>query len=159
MDKHTAPVWDAVVEPLAAEGIIVEDITAQVAGRFRTLTVVIDLDGSTTAPVSLDHITAATRIVSEAIDELPLFNEHAYDLQVTSPGATRPLREVRHFQRAVGRTLAVRTTADEEFEGVLLAVSDGDAPETAAEFRLADGSERRQDLAQIAHAEAVLQFR
>lgn len=157
MNKHTAPVRDAIVEPLAARGIVVEDITAHVAGRFRTLTVVIDLDGTTTDPVSLDHITEATRIISETIDDLPLFNDHAYDLQVTSPGATRPLREIRHFQRVIGRTLAVRTTSDEEFEGVLLTVSDGDAPE--AVFRLADGSERSQKLAGIAHAEAVLQFK
>ena len=57
----------------------------------------------------------------------------------------------------IGRTLAVRTTSDKEFEGVLLSVSDGDAPE--AVFRLADGSERTQTLAGIAHAEAVLQFK
>ena len=49
-------------------------------------------DGEDTAdPVSLEHIALATRIVSEEIDELPLFNDHPYDLQVTSPGASRPL--------------------------------------------------------------------
>ena len=55
----------------------------------------------------------------QAIDPLPLFNDHPYDLQVTSPGATRALSEPRHFRRARRRIVSLRTTGGEDLRGLL----------------------------------------
>lgn len=104
-------VTEAIEGPLGAHGILVEEVRALAAGSHRTVRVVIDLAGDTAEPVSLETIAEATRIVGEATDDLPLFNDRPYTLEVTSPGADRPLTQPRHFARVKGRTLAVRTAA------------------------------------------------
>ncbi|WP_101651740.1 ribosome maturation factor RimP [Brevibacterium ihuae] len=151
-DEQT--VLDRITEPLAAAGFVVEEVRAVAAGRHRTLTVMIDLPDDTADPVSLEHIAQATRVVSEAIDPLPLFNDHPYDLQVTSPGATRALSEPRHFRRVRGRTIAVRT-AEGTVRGELVAVDE--AQITLTEEKT--GEQAEIPVSGIEHAEVVLRFR
>lgn len=151
-DEQT--VIDSIAEPLAEHGIEVEDVKAVAAGKYRTLTVIIDLPEDTAEPVSLEHIATATRIISESIDPLPLFKDHPYNLEVTSPGAARPLTRPRHFRRVGGRTIAVRT-ADREVRGELVTVTE-DAI-TLREDRT--GAEVQIALAEVEHAEVVLRFR
>ena len=109
MKNEAQQVTDLIRTPLSQEGLIVEDVKAHAAGQYRKVTVVIDLDTDTSDPVSLDTIAQATKIVSELIDGVELFNDKPYDLEVTSPGATRELTEKRHFLRNRGRNLDVRT--------------------------------------------------
>ncbi|PMC98872.1 ribosome maturation factor RimP, partial [Brevibacterium paucivorans] len=83
----------------------------------------VDLAGDTTEAVSSDLIEQATRVISEVIDPLPLFNDKPYELEVSSPGALRPLTEPRHFRRNVGRTIEVRPTEGKKTTGVLTGVT------------------------------------
>lgn len=154
MAQDQQTVIDRITAPLAAAGLVVEEVRAVAAGRHRTLTVMVDLPEDTADPVSLEHIALATRIVSEEIDELPLFNDHPYDLQVTSPGASRPLSEARHFRRARGRTIDVRTAA-RTLRGELAEVDD--AAVTVHEEKT--GEPVVLGLDEIEHAEVVLRFR
>ena len=50
----------------------------------------------------------------------------AYTLEVSSPGLDTPLVLDRQFQKNIDRTLAVKLTSGEKFEGVLKAVADSD---------------------------------
>lgn len=155
MAQDQQTVIDRITAPLAAAGLVVEEVRAVAAGRHRTLTVMVDLPEDTADPVSLEHIALATRIVSEEIDELPLFNDHPYDLQVTSPGASRPLSEARHFRRARGRTIDVRTDGGRTLRGELVEVDA--AAVTVREEKT--GEPVVLGLDDIAHAEVVLRFR
>lgn len=155
MAQDQQTVIDRITAPLAAAGLVVEEVKAVAAGRHRTLTVMVDLPEDTADPVSLEHIALATRIVSEEIDELPLFNDHPYDLQVTSPGASRPLREARHFRRARGRTIDVRTEGGRTLRGELAEVDE--LTVTVREEKT--GEPVVLGLDEIAHAEVVLRFR
>ena len=51
-----------------------------------------------------------------------------YSIDVSSPGTERPLRKPAHFERAVGRKVAVRTAAEiagrKRFRGELVAASE-----------------------------------
>lgn len=108
MNSEQTAILDAITQPLADAQIAVEDVRVVAAGVHRTVTVTVDLLGDTVEPVSLDTIAAATRLISEHIDPLPLFNDHPYNLEVTSPGADRQLTAPRHFARVVGRSLVLR---------------------------------------------------
>ncbi|WP_101588084.1 ribosome maturation factor RimP [Brevibacterium jeotgali] len=131
MALHTDRIRDELAGPLAEAGLTVEEIRAHAAGRHRTLTVVIDLDADHSDPVPFDTVTEASRMVSEVLDGIEVWGEHPYTLEVTTPGAERPLTEPRHFRRARGRRVRAELGADEgapsdggTVEGVLTDVDD-----------------------------------
>lgn len=57
--------------------------------------------------VSLDNIALITRLVSREFDHSDPMPGH-YTLEVTSPGLERNLRLPRHFQREIGKIVALR---------------------------------------------------
>jgi ribosome maturation factor RimP len=97
------------LEPVvAALGYDLEEVTGQRAGSRQLLRLVVDADGG----ITLDDVAEVSQAVSAALDELGLMGEVAYDLEVTSPGVSRPLTLPRHWRRNVGR-LVVVPVADE----------------------------------------------
>jgi ribosome maturation factor RimP len=88
-----------------------------------TLRITIERDGG----VDLDAIGLATRVLSRELDHVDPVPGR-YTLEVTSPGLERTLRTPRHFRRAVGTTVNVRTHPDVEgarrAHGVLTAADD-----------------------------------
>ena len=157
MALHTDRIRDELAGPLAEAGLVVEDIRAHAAGRHRTLTIVVDLDAEHAEPVPFDTVTEATRTVSELLDGIDVWGEHPYTLEVTSPGAERPLTQPRHFRRARGRRvraeLAGTGDAVEVAEGVL---TDVDADGIVLEG-VRDG--RRIPFADVAAARVVVSLR
>ncbi|HEX7127077.1 MAG TPA: ribosome maturation factor RimP [Thermodesulfobacteriota bacterium] len=92
-------------EPVAAAlGLEVIDIEYRREGGGWVLRLFIDKPGG----VSLDDCTAMSRELSPVLDvEDPI--EHAYHLEVSSPGATRPLKTDRDFERFRGRRVRIST--------------------------------------------------
>ena len=111
------------LEPVvAALGYDLEEVTAQRAGSRQVLRLVVDGDGG----VTLDDVAEVSQAVSAALDEGGQMGEAAYDLEVTSPGVSRPLTLPRHWRRAVGRLVLVSPTAGGELTGrVVEADEDG----------------------------------
>ncbi|MEX3611175.1 ribosome assembly cofactor RimP [Rothia sp. LK2588] len=96
----------AELEQAAAEfGCVVESVTAKGSGANRTLEVVVDY-AEGTEQLSLDTIAEISQAMSARLDATD-DGEAPYMLEVSSPGATRPLRETRHWERSVGRLIAV----------------------------------------------------
>ncbi|GAA4097258.1 ribosome maturation factor RimP [Streptomyces hundungensis] len=88
------------LEPLvSAKDLDLEEIEVSRAGRRRVLRIVVDSDDG----VELDACAELSRAVSAALDESDAMGEDEYVLEVTSPGAERPLTEPRHYRRATGR--------------------------------------------------------
>ncbi|MFE4861909.1 ribosome maturation factor RimP [Streptomyces sp. NPDC056670] len=88
------------LEPLvSAKDLDLEEIEVSRAGRRRVLRIVVDSDEG----VELDTCAELSRAVSELLDESDAMGEDEYVLEVTSPGAERPLTEPRHYLRATGR--------------------------------------------------------
>ncbi|RKN38741.1 ribosome maturation factor RimP [Streptomyces hoynatensis] len=93
------------LEPLAAKrDMDLEDVRITPAGRRRVLRVVVDADGG----VGLDACAELSREVSAALDDTEVMGGAPYVLEVTSPGAERPLTEFRHYRRSVGRLVRFR---------------------------------------------------
>ena len=114
--------------PLAALGLLVEDVAVTPAGRRRLVRVwidrVLDADAAEvtepTPSLSLDEVADATRVVSDALDASDVMGEQPYTLEVTSPGVDRPLTEPRHFQRNVSRLVTLTPVEGEPVTGRIL---------------------------------------
>ncbi|THA59791.1 ribosome maturation factor RimP [Streptomyces sp. A0958] len=88
------------VEPLvSAEQLELEEIEVSRAGRRRVLRIVVDSEEG----VELDACAELSRAISAKLDETDAMGEDEYVLEVSSPGADRPLTEHRHYVRATGR--------------------------------------------------------
>ncbi|MGW7452902.1 ribosome maturation factor RimP [Streptomyces sp. NPDC054787] len=88
------------LEPLvAAKGLDLEEIEMSKAGKRRMLRIIVDSDEG----VELDACAELSREVSDKLDETDVMGEDEYVLEVSSPGADRPLTEHRHYERAIGR--------------------------------------------------------
>ncbi|WEH39389.1 ribosome maturation factor RimP [Streptomyces sp. AM 2-1-1] len=97
------------LEPLvAASQLDLEEIEVSRAGRRRVLRIVVDSDDG----VELDTCAELSRSLSAKLDETDAMGEDEYVLEVSSPGADRPLTEHRHYVRATGRLVKFTLTAD-----------------------------------------------
>lgn len=87
--------------------------------RGRKIEVYIDCDTG----VDFSTCKKISRFLEEDLDESPLVKEN-YILEVSSPGARRPLVLLRQYGKHVGRKLEIKLTDGEKFEGRLLDVLD-----------------------------------
>ena len=119
------------------------------------LTVTIDTLPGSEGGISLDVLALATRLISRELDHTDPIPGH-YTLEVTSPGLERTLRIPAHFQREIGKTVALRlrntVSSDRRVNGVLIAADD-----TSATVRLDDAelTERVVPYDQIVRARTV----
>lgn len=105
-------------------------------------------------PIGLDDCERMSRELSALFDvEDPL--QHAYSLEVSSPGIDRPLRTAAHFQRHAGQVakvlLAQPLGERKNFKGVIGRVDDDETHVTLD----VDGTEFRLPLAHIGSARLV----
>lgn len=100
----------ALAEPLAAEaGLVVENVTVTPAGKRRVLRIVVDLPETELGGVPMEAVATVSQALSQALDASDVMGATPYVLEVSSPGADRPLTERRHWMRA--RRRLVRTLA------------------------------------------------
>lgn len=108
MSRAPSPTVEAVhrlAEPVAAAlGLEVVDIEYRREGGGWVLRLFIDKPGG----VTLDDCAALSRDLSPVLDVEDLI-DHAYHLEVSSPGVTRPLRTDRDLERFRGRRVRVST--------------------------------------------------
>jgi ribosome maturation factor RimP len=138
---------------------VVEDVVATLDAELYdvelaggVLRVTLDHEGG----VGLDELAVANRAISRALDEADPIPGR-YTLEVTSPGLERTLRLPRHWQRAIGERIKVKTTVEIEgsrrVQGVLEGV-DGDV----ATIRTEDGATRAFRLEDVDRARTVFEW-
>ncbi|MGN9795061.1 ribosome maturation factor RimP [Streptomyces sp. NPDC054847] len=109
------------LEPLvSAAELDLEEIEISRAGRRRMLRITVDSDEG----VELDACAELSRAISEKLDETDAMGEDEYVLEVSSPGADRPLTERRHFVRATGRLVKLQLKEGGDLVARLLTVDD-----------------------------------
>ncbi|MFD0359252.1 ribosome maturation factor RimP [Streptomyces sp. NPDC127110] len=109
------------LEPLvAAKGLDLEDIELSKAGKRRMLRIIVDSDEG----VDLDECAELSREISDRLDESDVMGEDEYNLEVSSPGADRPLSEHRHYVRATGRLVKFHLAEGGELIARILGVDD-----------------------------------
>lgn len=106
---------EEILRPVVEQaGLFLEEVTMTASGKTSVVRVIIDLPDGQQGSVTLDQIGTASRAVSDAIDQVPWLTS-AFTLEVSSPGATRPLTLPRHFGRAIGRLLKIELTDGTKF--------------------------------------------
>lgn len=103
-DERVGSVVSPVVE---AAGLHLEDARVARAGNRSTVRVVVDLPDDEVGSLDSDRLGDVSREISRVMDEADVVRGQ-YTLEVSTPGASRPLTEPRHFRRA--RTRTVRLT-------------------------------------------------
>lgn len=143
---------ERIIQPVIDEaGLFLEEVRLIKAGRHTSLQVTLDLPEG---PGGIDSTTLGnvSRAISAALDaEDPISG--AYNLEVSTPGATRPLRDPRHFSRATGRLVAFRLADGSELEGRITGV---EGETILAEV---DGESREISLPDVAMAQVILEMK
>jgi ribosome maturation factor RimP len=133
MDRDTAiesPVLSrvrALVVPIASDlGLEVYDIEQ----RGGTLRITLDTPPGSETGILLDDISLASRLIGRELDHEDPVPGH-YTLEISSPGVERALRTPAHFQREVGKVVAIRLADvghdDRRVTGTLVAADDTSA--------------------------------
>ena len=140
------------VAPIAADlGLDLYDIEQ----RGGTLRITLDTPAGAAAGVTLDVLALASRLMSKELDQHDPIPSR-YTLEVTSPGVERALRVPAHFQREVGKAIAIRLANVEaeqrRVQGVIVAADDD-----AVTIHVADG-DRRIAYADIDRAKTVFEW-
>lgn len=97
-----------VLEP----SVFVVDVEHKAGGG--KLLVLIDSDG----PLTIEQCRQLTKHLSGKLDEVD-YGDHAYTLEVSSPGVDRPLKMARQYHKHIGRELKVKLKAQTELLGRL----------------------------------------
>ena len=114
-----------VVEELAAPifqelGLELVEVEYVKEGKSWFLRIYIDKD----AGVDIEDCGLVSERLSEKLDELDPI-PHNYFLEVSSPGAERPLKKVKDFEKAIGKNVFIKTyepiDGENKFEGTLVA--------------------------------------
>lgn len=109
-----------IVEPIVTDdGAELVEIVVKGYPGSRVVRIVVDAEEG----VDVERCARLSRSVSSAFDDLDPISG-TYTLQVTSPGADRPLETDRDFARNVGRSVRVSFEEDDPVEGVVVAVDD-----------------------------------
>jgi ribosome maturation factor RimP len=100
--------------------------------RGGTLRITIDRPAGVDDGLDLEAIALVSRLIGRELDHDDPMGGH-YTLEVTSPGLERSLRTPGHFQRSIGKTVALRLRdivtpegerSERRLQGVLIAADD-----------------------------------
>ncbi|MBA9048453.1 ribosome maturation factor RimP [Streptomyces griseofuscus] len=143
------------LEPLVtSQGLDLEEIAVDSVGRKRVLRVVVDSDSG----ADLDAIADVSRALSAKLDETEAMGDAAYDLEVGTPGAERPLTEHRHFVRATDRLVKFQLTEDGELVARILAVDEEGLDVEVPGVKGRKATTRRIAFPEIAKARVQVEF-
>ncbi|WP_455357493.1 ribosome maturation factor RimP [Streptomyces sp. SYSU K217416] len=143
------------LEPLvAAKELDLEDIELSRAGKRRMLRIIVDSDEG----VELDACAELSRAVSEKLDETDAMGEDEYVLEVSSPGADRPLTEHRHYVRATGRLARLTLHEGGELVARILQVDDEGLDLEVPGVKGRKPTARRVTFAEIVKARVEIEF-
>jgi ribosome maturation factor RimP len=115
---------DAAEPVVAAAGLVLEGVEVARAGKRSVVRLVIDLHDDAVGSLDLDTLADASRDIGTALDEADAVAGE-YTLEVSTPGTSRPLTELRHFKRARTRLVRLVLRDGGSAFGRLLAVADG----------------------------------
>jgi ribosome maturation factor RimP len=158
-------VGDLVRPVVEAAGLELWEVSFGREGGRRILRVTVDRAGGeqraggdqNVGGVDLDTIAATSQRLSRRLDLEGFEQDCPYELEVSSPGLERALREPRHFERSVGQRVRVKTVEPVDgrrvHEGALVS-ADAEAIVIAS-----DGGELRVVYDGIASARTVFEWK
>jgi len=127
MAPSPAPTPEAVAERIRpavdGAGLFLEDVKIVGPEQRSTVRVTVDLPEDEVGGVDLDQVAEVSRAISDALDAQDMF-PGTYNLEVSSPGTSRPLTQARHFRRARTRLVTLDMIAGGTRAGRVAEVTD-----------------------------------
>ncbi|MEV4950243.1 ribosome maturation factor RimP [Streptomyces sp. NPDC053755] len=143
------------LEPLVhAKDLDLEEIEVSRAGRRGLLRIIVDSDEG----VELDACAELSRAISEKLDETDAMGEGEYVLEVSSPGADRPLTQHRHYARATGRLVKLQLREGDDVIARILTVDDDGLDLEVPGVKGRKPTARRVEFADIVKARVEIEF-
>lgn len=121
-----------------AAALYLEDVVVTQAGAKSVVRVTVDLPEDARGSLDSDTLGDVSRAISAALDADDVV-PGAYTLEISTPGTSRPLTELRHFRRARGRLVVLRLRAGGTTSGRLVEVEAGTGDDDAT-LVLEDGT-------------------
>lgn len=124
MSKITEQI-EKIVQPITSElALELVDVEFLKEGRNWFLRVYVD---NPEAPIDIDQCALVSEKLSEILDQLDPIEQN-YFLEVSSPGAERPLKKEKDYEKAIGKFIYIKTYEPvedaKEFEGYLKSYDD-----------------------------------
>lgn len=118
MQERLEAITSLIKPLLESKNIELYDLEFVKEGKSSFLRIYIDKDGG----VDLTDCTDMSELISEKLDEADIISEMYY-LEVSSPGAEKPLKTEADFENHIGEniyvTLYVQIDGEKSFEGIL----------------------------------------
>jgi len=93
-------------------GFVLEEVSVTPVGKRRLISVVVDCENRNP---SLDEVTVVSKEVSSILDTYSQLGEMPFTLEVTTPGIDRPLTELRHWKKNLGRLVKITPHSGEKY--------------------------------------------
>lgn len=145
MTQQADAVREVVGPVVEAAGLYLEEVAVTRAGNTSVVRITVDLPDDALGSLDSDRLGDVSRAMSAALDEDDVV-AGAYTLEISTPGTSRPLTELRHFKRARTRLVTLKMMDGERVEGRLTDVltdGDGDVLVLDGDSRIPLGDVRR----------------
>jgi ribosome maturation factor RimP len=145
MTQQADAVREVVRPVVEAAELHLEEVTVTRAGSKSVVRITIDLPDDAVGSLDSDALGEASRAISAALDVDDVV-AGAYTLEISTPGTSRPLTELRHFKRARTRLVTLKMLDGSQVEGRLTDVlddGDGDVLVLDDDRRIPVGDVRR----------------
>ena len=118
-----ANLTDVLNPAVTRAGFILEEVKVTPIGKRRLVSVVVDCENRNP---SLDEVTVVSKEVSSILDSYSQLGEMPFTLEVTTPGIDRPLTELRHWRKNVGRLVKITPKTGEKYVARIITVNPRD---------------------------------
>lgn len=145
MTQQADAVREVVGPVVEAAGLYLEEVTVTRAGNTSVVRITIDLPDDALGSLDSDRLGDVSRAMSAALDTDDVVSG-AYTLEISTPGTSRPLTELRHYKRARTRLVTLKMMDGSRVEGRLTDVlddGDGDVLVLDGDSRIPLGDVRR----------------
>lgn len=145
MTQQADAVREVVGPVVEAAGLYLEEVTVTRAGSTSVVRITVDLPDDALGSLDSDRLGDASRAMSAALDTDDVVSG-AYTLEISTPGTSRPLTELRHYKRARTRLVTLNMMDGSRVEGRLTDVltdGDGDVLVLDGDSRIPLGDVRR----------------
>jgi ribosome maturation factor RimP len=108
---------EKLLEPLLVDDIFLVSIKVKPTNNYK---IYLDADGG----LGIEKCIKINRALYKQIEEMGMYPDGDFSLEVSSPGVDEPLKLLRQYKKNINRTVEVTMADDEKKEGVLKEVTE-----------------------------------
>jgi len=108
---------EKLIAPLLVDDIFLVSVKVKPINNYK---IYLDADGG----LGIEKCIKINRALYKTMEEMGMYPEGDFSLEVSSPGVEEPLKLLRQYKKNIGRNVEVLTNDEEKKEGILKEVTD-----------------------------------